>query len=59
MYKLHGEAVETANELRSLVMGVTHCEMVVAPVFTAIKAVSERLGGIKCFRGRSELFDRD
>ncbi|MEZ5346089.1 MAG: triose-phosphate isomerase [Pyrinomonadaceae bacterium] len=45
MYKLHDDAVNTAVELRSLVANVTHCEVIIAPVFTAIKTVSDRLEG--------------
>ena len=45
MYKLHGEAVDTALALKPLVANANHCEVVIAPVFTALKAVSDRLEG--------------
>lgn len=45
MYKLLGEAVDTAVALRSLVANASHCEVVIAPVFTAIRTVADRLEG--------------
>ncbi len=45
MYKLLGEAVETAQALKGLVANVNHCEVVIAPVFTALKIVADRLEG--------------
>ena len=45
MFKTIGESVDTATELRSLVSGADHCEVVIAPVFTAIKPVADRLEG--------------
>ncbi|MCS6817967.1 MAG: triose-phosphate isomerase [Blastocatellia bacterium] len=45
MYKLVAEAVQTVAELRSLVASVTHCEVVVAPPFTALWAVAQQLEG--------------
>ena len=45
MYKLLGEAVETALSLKPLVANANHCEVVIAPVFTAIKTVADRLEG--------------
>lgn len=45
MYKLHAEAVETALRLRSLVANTNHCEIIIAPVFTALKTVADRLEG--------------
>lgn len=47
MHKLHKEAVDTAVELRSLVSNANHCEVVIAPVFTALKTVADRLEGSK------------
>jgi triosephosphate isomerase len=45
MYKLLGEAVETALALKPLVSNANHCEIVIAPVFTALKTVCDRLEG--------------
>src|SRR5919112_5972786 len=45
MYKTVGAAVETALALKPLVANAKHCEVVVAPVFTAIKTVADRLEG--------------
>ena len=45
MFKLLGEAVETALALKPLVANANHCEVVIAPVFTALKTVADRLEG--------------
>ncbi len=45
MYKLLGEAVDTAQALKPLVSNAGHCEVVIAPVFTALKTVADRLEG--------------
>lgn len=45
MYKLLGEAVETAVALKPLISNANHCEVVIAPVFTALKTVADRLEG--------------
>ncbi|MGB7202514.1 MAG: triose-phosphate isomerase [Pyrinomonadaceae bacterium] len=45
MYKLLAEAVDTAIELKPLVANANHCEVVIAPVFTALKNVASRLEG--------------
>ena len=45
MFKLLGEAVETALTLKPLVANANHCEVVIAPVFTALKTVADRLEG--------------
>lgn len=45
MYKLLGDAVVTAISLKPLVANANHCEVVIAPVFTAIKTVADRLEG--------------
>jgi len=43
MYKTLSEAVETAVTLKPLVANANHCEVVIAPVFTALKTVVDRL----------------
>ncbi|HEY9284515.1 MAG TPA: triose-phosphate isomerase [Pyrinomonadaceae bacterium] len=45
MYKLVGDSVATAIALRPLVSNANHCEVVIAPVFTALKSVADRLEG--------------
>jgi triosephosphate isomerase (TIM) len=45
MYKSIAESLETALELKPLVANANHCEVVIAPVFTAIKTVADRLEG--------------
>jgi len=47
MYKLLGEAVNTALALKPLVANANHCDVVIAPVFTALKTVADRLEGSK------------
>jgi triosephosphate isomerase len=45
MFKLVGAAIETALTLKPLVANANHCEVVVAPPYTALKAVADRLEG--------------
>ncbi|MDT5123578.1 MAG: triosephosphate isomerase [Acidobacteriota bacterium] len=45
MYKMVSESVETALALKPLVANANHCEVVIAPVFTALKTVADRLEG--------------
>ena len=45
MYKFVAESVATALALRSLVANANHCEVIIAPVFTALKTVADRLEG--------------
>ena len=45
MYKTVSESVETAQALKPLVANANHCEIVIAPVFTALKTVADRLEG--------------
>ncbi|MEP6847371.1 MAG: triose-phosphate isomerase [Acidobacteriota bacterium] len=45
MYKMLGDAVDTALVLKPLVANATHCEVVIAPVFTALKTLGDRLEG--------------
>jgi triosephosphate isomerase len=45
MFKLIGEAVATATALKPLVANANHCEVIIAPPYTAIKAVADRLEG--------------
>lgn len=45
MFKLIGESVETALALKPLVANASQCEVVIAPVFTALKMVADRAEG--------------
>jgi len=45
MFKTVGDSVSTAVALRPLVANANHCEVVIAPVFTALKSVADRLEG--------------
>ena len=45
MFKTISEAVNTAVALKPLVSNANHCEIVIAPVFTALKSVADRLEG--------------
>jgi triosephosphate isomerase len=45
MYKTISDAAGTALALRPLVANANHCEIVIAPVFTALKSVADRLEG--------------
>src|SRR5512132_895855 len=45
MYKTLGAAVDTALALKPLVANANHCEVVIAPVFTALKTIADRLEG--------------
>ncbi len=45
MYKTVGESVDALLALKPLVANANHCEVVIAPVFTALKTVADRLEG--------------
>ncbi len=45
MYKTVSESVETAQALKPMVANANHCEIVIAPVYTALKTVADRLEG--------------
>ncbi|MFY9573251.1 MAG: triose-phosphate isomerase [Blastocatellia bacterium] len=45
MYKTIPEALEFVQAFKPLVVASTHCEIVIAPPFTALKSVSVRLEG--------------
>ncbi len=45
MYKLTGEAVQTALALKPLVANANHCEVIIAPVFVHLKTIADRLEG--------------
>ena len=45
MFKTVSDSVATAVALKPLVANANHCEIVIAPVFTALKSVADRLEG--------------
>jgi triosephosphate isomerase len=45
MYKTVADAVDTALAIKPLVANANHCNVVIAPVFTALKTVVDRLEG--------------
>ncbi len=45
MYKTIGESVDTVLALKPLVANANHCEVIVAPVFTSLKIVADRVEG--------------
>jgi triosephosphate isomerase len=45
MYKTIAEALDFAQSFKPLVVAATHCDIVLAPPFTAIKALADRLEG--------------
>jgi triosephosphate isomerase (TIM) len=45
MYKTVGDSVATALALKPLIANANHCEVIIAPVFTALKSVANRLEG--------------
>ena len=45
MYKTVADSVATALALKPLVANANHCEVIIAPVFTALKTVADRLEG--------------
>lgn len=45
MFKLIGDAVATATALKPLVANANHCEVIVAPPYTAIRSMADRLEG--------------
>ncbi|MGH9942037.1 MAG: triose-phosphate isomerase, partial [Pyrinomonadaceae bacterium] len=45
MFKLIADAAATAVSLKPLVANANHCEVIIAPVFTALKTVADRVEG--------------
>jgi triosephosphate isomerase len=45
MYKTVSESIETVLALKPLVANANHCEVVIAPAFTSLKIVADRLEG--------------
>jgi triosephosphate isomerase len=45
MYKTIGEAIDFVSQLRPLITSVNHCAVVIAPPFTALRAVADAARG--------------
>ena len=45
MFKLLSEALDTVLALKPMVANANHCEIIVAPVFTSLRAVADMLEG--------------
>src|SRR5678815_2707813 len=45
MYKTVSQSVDTVLALKPLVANANHCEVIIAPVFTALKTVADRIEG--------------
>lgn len=45
MFKTISESVNTAISLKPLVANANHCEVIIAPVFTSLKSVADRVEG--------------
>ncbi|HYX28685.1 MAG TPA: triose-phosphate isomerase [Pyrinomonadaceae bacterium] len=45
MYKTVADSIATAVALKPLVANANHCEVIIAPVFTSLKSVADRLEG--------------
>lgn len=53
MFKTIGESIDTSLALKPLVANANHCEVVIAPVFTALKTVADRVEGSNiCIAGQ-------
>jgi triosephosphate isomerase len=57
MYKLVGEAVETVGAVKPLVANANHCEVIVAPPFTALRTVADRLEGSRIKLAAQDVCD--
>lgn len=58
MFKTIGESVNTALALKPLVANANHCEVVIAPVFTALKSVADRLEGSNIQAAAQDVSDQ-
>lgn len=59
MFKTAGEAAETARRLVALTGGVTHADVMIAPPFTALSAVSAVIADSNIFMGAQNMFWAD
>lgn len=55
MYKTIPEALDFIQVLKPVVVSMTHCDIMVAPAFTALKAVSDRVEGSNIHAGAQNV----
>jgi len=58
MYKFLAEAVQLVLDLKPRVVNAHHCEVVIAPPFTALKTVNDRLEGSNIKTAGQDVSDR-
>jgi triosephosphate isomerase (TIM) len=58
MFKTTGESVSTALALKPLVTNANHCEVIIAPVFTSLKSVADRLEGSNIHVAAQDVSDQ-
>ena len=58
MFKTINESVNTALALKPFVANANHCEVVIAPVFTALKAVADRSEGSNIHVAAQDISDQ-
>ncbi|MEW6735040.1 MAG: triose-phosphate isomerase [Acidobacteriota bacterium] len=58
MYKLLAEAVQLVLDLKPRVVNARHCDIVVAPPFTALKTITDRLEGSNIKTAGQNLSDQ-
>ncbi len=57
MYKTIHQAVDFVQSFKPLVVAATHCDIFIAPSFTAIKSVAEKLVGSNVAVGAQDIAD--
>ena len=58
MFKSVSDSVHTAVSLKPLVANANHCEIIIAPVFTALKSVADRLEGANIKVAAQDISDQ-
>ena len=56
MYKTAAEAVEFVRDLKPLVSGARHCEIVICPPYTSLGVLAPELAGTGIFLGAQNMF---
>ena len=57
MYKTIHQAVDFVLSFKPMVVASTHCDICIAPSFTAIKSVAEKLAGSNISAGSQDIAD--